>query len=126
MMQRFFRVKDLADALRIPPRWISQQMERQLIPCARPGSGALRELTRVDAYKIALMRHLTELGTQPVKASKIAGDYFHARGLLVITAGGDARVQDLSQGGASIPGSAIVINLDQLRRDVDARLPIAA
>ena len=122
---QLFRTQEIAKALDLSPRWLTSQLERQLIPCQRPGSGALREFAHHEVHRIALMHVLVGLGTQPVKASKFAGEFYHATGLLIIHPSGTAEVLPIGTG-APIPGSAVIVNLDQLRRDVDARLPIAA
>jgi hypothetical protein len=76
--------------------------------------------------RIAVLDNLISLGVSPARASVIAGDFYHATGLLIVHPGGAAEVLPLTETGAPIPGSAIIVNLDRLRRDVDSRLPIAA
>jgi hypothetical protein len=125
-MPATFNCKDIAKSLGIERRRLAHYFERGLVPVPHPGSGAHREFTHADVVRIAVLDRLVALGIGAARAAGLAGEYAHARGLLVIRPSGAAEVMSLTETGATIPSSAVIIDLNQLRRDVDSRLPIAA
>jgi hypothetical protein len=88
------------------------------------GSGSARLFTRNSVYRVALASALMNIGLPPGRAAAIAEQHAHNRGFLVVTPTGAATVRnrlDLRLEAAA----NILLDLDQVRADVDARIPEA-
>ena len=118
------RTKAVSRALDIDPRKLTGYLERGLVPCERPGTGAPRLFSRSDITRVALLDRLIGLGVSPARASVIASLHSNASGVLIVDTHG-SRVQPLD-GDCPIPDSAIVINLEQVAAEVDDRLRAVA
>jgi DNA-binding transcriptional MerR regulator len=115
-----FSSSDVAKALGVGPRTIISAAERGLIPAERGrGTGHHRAYTRDDVVRFALLEHLTALGISRSRAAGLAAGRAGADGILVVTSSG-ADVHPRS--GFNVPLAATIIDLDELRADVDERL----
>ena len=121
-----FRTGEIARALNISPRRLTSAMERGLLSAAadpEPGTGNRRNFQRQDVHRFALMTRLSELGIGHSRASVIANLHAHACGVLIVEPSG-SRVQSRSE--FHLPESALFVDLDALRAEVDARLAAVA
>jgi hypothetical protein len=128
MPAEYFKSTAVAKAAGMKPKRLHNLMDRNIVRCGpedhdTPGTGHARLFTRRSACKIALLHALTRVGMPPAVAAKLADEYFHDSGTIVINAEG--QVTYLPDRTVSVDDVSVLVDLESFNARINERLKAA-
>jgi hypothetical protein len=129
MPAEYFKSTAVAKAAGMKPTRLHNLLDRNIVRCGpddrdTPGTGHARLFTRRSACKIALLHALTRVGMPPAVAAKIADEYFHDSGTILINSEG--QVTYLPDRNVDVDDVSVLVDLASFTARINERLGKAA